>query len=109
MNHKAQFHRNSEHIGPDAMHFCLFGGVLPALQAHSSDRPLNNSLPEHPQVAKGKKCYQLGDVLKQLFVANLGEAKLTFENFEGMLYFGSDTGLELFGLVKQVAPRRVLI
>jgi hypothetical protein len=109
MNHKTRFHRNSEHIGSDATPFCVFGGLLPALQAHSSQGSLNNPLSDHPQVAQGKQCYQLGGVLGQPFVANLGETKLTFKNSEGMLHLGSDTGLELFGLVEQVAPRRVLI
>ena len=85
------------------------GGLTPALQTHSSEASLNNSLSGHPKVAQGKQCYQWGGVLDQPFVADPGETKLALENLEGMLHLGSDTGLELFGMVKQAAPRRVLI
>ena len=109
MNHDTRFHRNSEHIGSYAAPFCLFGGLFPALQAHSSHRPLKNSFSGHPQVAQGKQCYQLRRVLGQPFVAYLGETKLALDNSEGMFHLGPDAGLELFGLVQQVSPGRVLI
>ena len=39
--------------------------------------------------------------LGQFFVADLGESKLTLDDFEGMPHLGPHTGLELFGLVQQ--------
>lgn len=109
MNHKTRFYRNSEYIGSDMRPFCVFDGLFPASQAHSSKGSLNNPLCGHPQVAEGKQCYQLRRVLGQPFVANLGEAKLAIENPEGVLHLGPDSGLELFGLVEQFAPRRILV
>ena len=70
----------------------LFGGIFPALRAHTSHSPLNNPLPNHPQVARGNQCYQFGCFLERPFVASLGETKLAFKNSEGTLHLGSDTG-----------------
>lgn len=108
MNHKMRLHRNSEHMGSDVASFCVFDGPFPVLQAHSSDRPRNNLLPDHLQVAKGQQFYELSGVLHQAFVPHLGETKLTLEYSEGKFDLGSDTGLELFDLIKQVAPPRIL-
>ena len=72
--------------------FCVFGGLFSALQAHSSHGTLNNPLPDHPQVAQGKQCYQLGGVLGQPFVANLGEAKLALDEPEWVYHLGPKTG-----------------
>ena len=109
MNNETLFHRNSEHIGSYAAPFRLFGGLFSALQAHSSHKPLKNSFSGHPQVAQGKQCYQLLRALGQPFVAYLGETKLALDNSEGMFHLGPDVGLELFCLVQQVTPGRVLI
>ncbi len=109
MNSESRFHRNSGHIGSDVASFCLIGGLFPALQTDSSYCPVNYSLSDHPQVAQGEQCYQLRRVLGQTLVANLGEAKLALDDSEWVFDFGSDTGLELFGLVQQVAPRRILL
>ena len=106
MNHKPQLNRNSEDIGLNVMHLCLFDGLFPALQGHSSHSTLNNPVRDQPQVAQRKPSYQLHSVSGQPFVANLGETKLARKNGEGMSQLGFGTGIKLFSLVQQAAPKR---
>jgi hypothetical protein len=82
MNHKIRSHRNSEHIGSNGTPFRFPDGLFPPLPMHSSDSPLNNPLPDHPQIAHGKQYSQLRRVLGKPSEAKLGKAKLALENSE---------------------------
>jgi hypothetical protein len=82
----------------------LFGPAfehLPTLQAHTSCRPLNNSLSNHPQVTQRKKCCQLRRVFDQSPIASLAIAELALDRPEGVFHFGPNAGLDLLQLVDQ--------
>ena len=109
MKPEVRFYRFCGYVAPGLLPSEAAGGRLPALQAHSSLRSLNNSFSSHPQVAQGKQRHQLRRVLCQPFVANLGEAELALDHPERVLDLRANAGFELLGFVQQAAPRRVLI
>lgn len=85
------------------------GGRLPKFQAQSSSRPLNNSLSGRPQMAQVKQCDHLHRVLGRTCVAHVAESKLTLNQTKRMLDLGAYAGLDLFGFVQEVAPRRLFV
>ena len=84
-------------------------GPLPVLQAHSCLQVLQYSLARHPQVRQGEQGEQLHRVFLEPPVAHLGVAKLAFDHPKRMFDLGPDAGLELLGLLKQLAPGRILV
>ena len=79
------------------------------LQAHSCLSPLHKPASGHPDIGQRKQRDELCGVFLQPPIAHLGEAELAFDNPERVLHLGPNTGLELFGLFAQRAPRRVLV
>jgi hypothetical protein len=82
---------------------------LPGLQAHSSLGPLQQRSPGRPQITQRKQGDQLLGVFGQPFVANFDESELALDDPERMFDLGSNAGLELFCLIQQVAPGRMLV
>ena len=99
MKPETRFHRFPGLCCPDSRPSQAAGGRLPALQTHSSQRSLSNSISSHPQVAQGKQREQLRRVLCQPFVANLGEAELTLDHPKRMLDLGANAGFDVFQFV----------
>ena len=55
------------------------------------------------------RCDQLRRVLGQSAVAHLGVSELAFDHPKRVLYLCTDASFDLLGLLRQSAPRRVLL
>lgn len=67
----------------------------------------HESSPHHPQVGERKQGLQLGGVLGQTPVADLGVAKLALDHPKRMFNLGADAGLGFFQLSHDLAHRVV--
>lgn len=109
MKPEVRFHRFPGQVAFGLLPFQAVCGRLPALQAHSSKRPLKNSPSGHPQIAQGKQRDELRRILGQATVSDLAEPELAFDDPERVFHFCPHTGLELFGFVQQGAQLRLFI
>ena len=82
---------------------------LGCMQTHSCLRPLQKPASGHPYIGQRKQRDELRRVFLQPAIAHLDEAELAFDNPERVLHLCPNTGLELFCLFAQRAPRRVLV
>ena len=108
MKHESRFHRISMRVHLDLQPFSAHDGRYPRVSVHSSLRPHELSA-GHPHIAQRKQCHQLRGVLGQSLVANFGEAELALDDPKRVFDLGTNTRLQLLGLVQQTAPGRIFV
>src|SRR3546814_8807560 len=68
---------------------------LGALQAHSSLRTLQQSVPRHPEIGEREQCVQLRRVLHQPAVAHLHKPELALDYTKRVLHLGPDASIHM--------------
>lgn len=79
------------------------------LQAHSSLHSLQKSASGHPDIRQSEQRHELCCVLLQTAIANLDVSELALDDAKRVLDLSSHAGLELFCLLREGAPGRVLL